>query len=86
MQKQDWINYDILQLLAQRTAYVKLAGDLKARTTKIAIDCRRIANQERKIFDQSMELGLTAGITLPVFRAIMESSTQFQQLYIDYLL
>lgn len=34
----DRINNDILELLAEQTAYVKLAGDLKSRTSKIADD------------------------------------------------
>ncbi len=81
----DRINNGILELLTERTAYVKRAGDLKSRTTKIADDRQRVADQERKIIDKSIELGLPIEISLPAFRAIMETSMQFQQGYIDHL-
>jgi len=53
----DRINNDILRLLTERSAYVKRAGDLKSKTTKVADDRQRVADQKRKIFDKSMELG-----------------------------
>lgn len=81
----DRINNDILRLLAERTAYVKQAGNLKSKTTKIADDRQRVADQERKIFDKSVELGLPIEISLPAFKVIMETSIQFQQQYIDHL-
>ena len=81
----DRINNEILKLLAERTAYVKRAGDLKSRTTKIADDRQRVADQEKKIIDKSIELELPTEISLPAFRAIMETSIQFQQGYIDHL-
>lgn len=81
----DRINNDILMLLTERTAYVKRAGDLKSKTTKIADDRQRVTDQERKILDKSMELGLPIEISLPAFKAIMETSIQFQQQYIDQL-
>jgi chorismate mutase len=79
------INSAILRLLAERTAYVKRAGDLKFQTTKIAEDRQRVAEQEKILLDKSMELGLPAEISLPAFQAIVEASTQFQQRYIDHL-
>jgi isochorismate pyruvate lyase len=79
----DRINNEILELLAERTAYVQRAGDLKSKTTKIADDRQRVADQERKITDKSIELGLPVEISLPAFRVIMETSIQFQQGYID---
>ena len=81
----DRINKDILMLLTERTAYVKRAGDLKSKTTKIADDRQRVIDQERKILDKSMELGLPVEISLPAFKVIMETSIQFQQQYIDQL-
>jgi isochorismate pyruvate lyase len=81
----DRINNDILRLLTERSAYVKRAGDLKSKTTKVADDRQRVADQERKIFDKSMELGLPIEISLPAFKVIMETSIQFQQQYIDQL-
>jgi isochorismate pyruvate lyase len=81
----DRINNDILKLLTERTAYVKRAGDLKSKTTNIADDRQRVADQERKILDQSMELGLPIEISLPAFKVIMETSIHFQQQYIDNL-
>lgn len=81
----DRINNDILKLLTERTAYVKRAGDLKSRTTKIADDRQRVADQEQKIANRSIELGLPLEISLPAFRAIMETSIQFQQSYIDHM-
>ena len=81
----DRINNEILKLLAERTAYVKRAGDLKSRTTKIADDRQRVADQEKKIVDRSIELELPTEISLPAFREIMETSIQFQQGYIDRL-
>ncbi len=81
----DRINYDVLKLLTERTAYVKRAGDLKSKTTKVADDRQRVADQERKILDKSLELGLPLEISLPAFKAIMETSIQFQQKYIDQL-
>ncbi len=81
----DRINDEILCLLAERTAYVKRAGELKSKTTKIADDRQRVADQERKITGKSMELGLPIEISLPAFRAIMEASIEFQQDYIEHL-
>lgn len=81
----DRINGEILKLLAERTAYVKRAGDLKSRTTRIADDRQRVADQEQKIVAQSIELELPLEISIPTFRAIMENSIVFQQGYIDYL-
>lgn len=81
----DRINNDILKLLAERTAYVKRAGDLKSRTTKVADDRQRVSDQEKKIIEKSIELQLPVEISLPAFRAIMETSIQFQQEYIDQL-
>lgn len=81
----DRINSEILKLLTERTAYVKRAGDLKSQTTKIADDRQRVADQEKKIIDQSIELGLPTEIGVPTFRAIMETSIKFQQAYIDEL-
>lgn len=81
----DRINNDILRLLTERSAYVKRAGDLKSKTTKVADDRQRVADQERKILDKSMELGLPTEISLPAFKVIMETSIQFQQQYIDHL-
>lgn len=81
----DRINNEILQLLTERTAYVKRAGDLKSKATKIADDRQRVADQEQKIIKKSMELGLPLEISLPAFRNIMEESIKFQQRYIDQL-
>lgn len=81
----DRINNDILRLLTERSAYVKRAGDLKSKTTKVADDRQRVADQERKILDKSIELGLPTAISLPAFKVIMETSIQFQQQYIDHL-
>lgn len=79
------INEEILKLLAERTAYVKRAGDLKSRTTKIADDRQRVADQEKIIIDRSIVLELPIEVSLPAFRAIVESSIKFQQDYIDRL-
>ncbi|MCA6599396.1 MAG: chorismate mutase [Pseudanabaena sp. M57BS1SP1A06MG] len=81
----DRINMEILRLLTERTAYVKRAGDLKSQTTKIADDRARVADQENKIIDKSIELELPLEISVPAFRAIMETSIKFQQAYIDQL-
>lgn len=81
----DRINDEILQLLTERTAYVKRAGDLKSKTSKIADDRKRVADQEQKIIMKSLELGLPLEISLPAFRNIMEESIKFQQRYIDQL-
>jgi isochorismate pyruvate lyase len=82
----DRINNDILRLLTERSAYVKRAGDLKSKTTKLAEDLQRVADQERALFDKSIEVGLPTEISLPVFKVIVETSIQFQQQYIDHLL
>ena len=82
----DRINNELLRLLAERTAYVKRAGDLKSKTTKIADDRQRVADQEAKIIDKSLELGLPIEISLPAFRLIVESSIKFQQDYIDSII
>lgn len=84
-EEMDRINNDILRLLTERSAYVKRAGDLKSKTTKVADDRQRVADQEKKIFDKSIELGLPTNISLPAFKVIMETSIQFQQQYIDHL-
>lgn len=81
----DRINNEILKLLTERTAYVKRAGDLKSKTTKIADDLQRVMDQERKILDKSRELGLPVEISYPAFKLIMEASIQFQQQYIDQM-
>lgn len=81
----DRINHEILKLLTERTAYVIRAGDLKSKTTKIADDRQRVADQERKILEKSIELGLPLEICLPAFKMIMELSIQFQQQHIDHL-
>ncbi|MBS0624477.1 MAG: chorismate mutase [Verrucomicrobia bacterium] len=80
----DRVNNQILTLLAERTGYVKRAGDLKSQTTRIADDRQRVADQERKILEKSAELELPSSISLPAFRLIMESSIQYQQEYIDH--
>lgn len=79
------INNEILKLLSERTAYVKRAGDLKSKTTRIADDRQRVADQEKQIAAKSLELGLPLEISLPAFQAIVEASIQFQQQYIDQL-
>lgn len=81
----DRINNDLLELLAERTAYVKRAGDLKSQTTKIADDRARVEAQEKKIIEKSLKLQLPVEVSVPSFRAIMESSILFQQRYIDNL-
>lgn len=81
----DRINNEILELLTERTAYVQRAGDLKSRTTKIADDRQRVADQEDKIITKSKELELPVEISVPSFRVIMETSIKFQQGYIDQL-
>lgn len=81
----DRINNEILERLTERTAYVKRAGDLKSKMTKIADDRQRVADQEKKIIDKSTELELPTEISLPAFRLIMENSIKFQQEYIDQL-
>lgn len=81
----DRVNEEILELLAERTAYVKRAGDLKSQTTKVADDRQRVADQERKIVEKSRELELPTEISVPAFRVIMETSIRFQQQCIDQL-
>lgn len=82
----DRINDEILRLLTERTAYVQRAGDLKSQTSKIADDRQRVADQEEKIINKSRELKLPVEISVPAFRAIMETSIKFQQGYIDRLI
>jgi isochorismate pyruvate lyase len=79
------INNEILQLLAERTAYVKRVGDLKSKTHRIAEDRQRIVAQEQIIIHKSNELELPEEISVPTFRAIVEASTKYQQDYIDQL-
>lgn len=81
----DRINHDILRLLAERTAYVKRAGDLKSKGTRIADDRQRVAEQEKQIVIKSLELGIPLEISIPAFEAIVETSILFQQQYIDHL-
>lgn len=70
----DRINDEILQLLTERTAYVKRADDIKLHTSKIADDRQRVADQEKKVIDRSIEFGLPVEISIPAFKAIMENS------------
>jgi len=79
----DRVNSEILKLMVERTAYVKRAGDLKVKTTKVANDTQRVEDQERAIIKRSAELGLPLEISLPSFRALIETSIQYQQEYID---
>lgn len=81
----DRINDEILELLTERTAYVRRAGDLKSRTSGIADDRQRVADQEQKIINKSRQLELPVEISVPAFRVIMETSIKFQQGYIDQL-
>jgi chorismate mutase len=81
----DRINSEILQKLAERTAYVLRAGDLKSKTTKIADDRQRVSDQEKKIIEKSIELGIPTEISVPAFRAIVENSILFQQEHINRL-
>lgn len=81
----DRINLEILRLLTERTAYVKRAGDLKSRTTRVADDRQRVADQENRIIHQSGELELPIEISVPAFQIIMETSIRFQQDYINQL-
>ncbi len=81
----DQINEEILKLLAKRTAYVKRAGDLKGKTTKIAQDRARVESQEQKILEKSKVLEIPLEIVLPTFRALVENSILFQQEYINSL-
>lgn len=81
----DRINNEILELLTERTAYVLRAGDLKSKTSKIADDRQRVADQETKIINKSKELELPTEISVPAFRVIMETSIKFQQGYIDQI-
>ena len=46
----DRINNDILRLLPERSAYVKRAGDLKSKTTKVADHSKRVADPGKKNF------------------------------------
>lgn len=80
------INDDILRLLAERTAYVKRAGDIKFKTTQVANDPARIAAQEQILIEKSIELEVPLEISIPTFRAIVENSTKYQQTYIDQLI
>lgn len=82
----DRINNEILELLTERTAYVLRAGDLKSKTSKIADDRQRVADQETKIINKSKELELPIEISVPAFRVIMETSIKFQQGHIDQLI
>ena len=66
--------------------YVKRAGDLKLHTTQIAHDSKRVAEIEEKIKARSSELELPCEISLPTLRLIVETSTKFQQQYIDDML
>lgn len=80
----DRINEQILILLAERTAYVKRAGDIKSKTTQVAEDRPRVAVQEQKIIERSIELEIPLEISISTFRAIVENSILFQQMHIDY--
>jgi len=62
---------------------VARSGDLKSKTTKIAEDRSRVAVQEMKITERSIALEIPLEISLPAFRAIVESSILFQQEHID---
>lgn len=77
----DRINVEILKLLAERTAYVQRAGDLKQ--NQAALDKKRIAEQEKFLVEQSEKLKLPIEITIPTFRAIVENSTKYEQCYIE---
>jgi isochorismate pyruvate lyase len=77
------INAEILRLLAERTAYVKRAGDIKSKDSKIADDRQRVADQEKIIIEKSNELEVPLEISLPTFRAIVENSILYQQRHID---
>lgn len=81
----DRLNEEILNLITERTAYVKRAGDLKSKTSGIADDRQRVADQEARMLAQASALGLPVEIALPVFRSLMESSIAFQQKHIDSL-
>ncbi len=79
----DRINNEILQLLTERTAYVKRAGDIKATSIKIANDPQRVAAQEQNLIDRSDALKLPTKITIPTFRALVNASIEYEQDYMD---
>lgn len=79
----DEINFEILQLLTKRTAYVKRAGDIKYALKKIADDKDRVSQQEEKIIHESNRLGLPVEISVSAFREIVQNSIKFEQKYID---
>jgi chorismate mutase len=81
----DRINDEILKLLTERTAYVRRVGDLQSLVTKVVDDRQRVADQEMKIIERSIKLGLPVEISVAAFRVIMEKSIKFQQGYIDQL-
>lgn len=79
----DRINNAILKLITERTAYVQRIGDLKARATGVAHDAQRVKDQEKGLICRSNELKLPLEISIPIFKTIVEVSTEFQQKYIN---
>ena len=79
----DGINLKIIDLMTKRTALVMRVGDLKSEKNQIANDSARIQKQLKRIKEVSLLYGLPVNISESTFKALIESSTDFEQQYIN---
>ena len=79
----DAINLKIIDLMTKRTALAMRVGDLKSEKNQIANDSERILKQLKRIKEVSLLYGLPVSISESTFKALIESSTDFEQQYIN---
>jgi isochorismate pyruvate lyase len=79
----DNINDQILELLAERTAYVRRAGILKG-PSHPADDPARVRHELAVISAKSSQKHLPAEISISTFMALIQSSIEYQQRFKDH--
>lgn len=76
----DYINDQILMLLAERTAYVRRAGIIKG-PKQSASDPRRLQDELITIKKKSIQKNIPVEISLNTFNAMIQASIHYQQQY-----
>jgi isochorismate pyruvate lyase len=79
----DVINDQILELLSERTAYVRRAGILKG-PSHPANDPARVRSELAAIAAKSSRKHLPVEISVRTFKALIQSSIEYQQRFKDH--
>jgi chorismate mutase len=78
----DDINNQLLELLAERTAYVRRAGIIKG-PQRTANDVARVKTELTVITAKSHLKNLPVEISVPTFKTLIQASIDYQQKYKD---